>query len=59
MGLLQSLPVIGQLPLVVHLIDVERSMALKQVVRDLAPVLLKDGGGGLRKRLEILGLIYV
>ena len=59
MGLLQFYTVIGQLSLVVHIVDVERGMALKQVVRYLAPVLLEDGRGGLGERLEMLSLIHV
>ena len=59
MGLLQFYAIIGQLSPIVHIVDVERGMALEQVVRDLAPVLLEDGRGGLRERLEMLSLIHV
>ena len=59
MGLFQFYPVIGQLSLVLHIVDVERGMALEQIVWDLAPVLLKDGRGGLGERFEILSLIHV
>ena len=59
MGLLQFYPVIGQLSLVVHIVDVERCMALEQVVRYLTPVFLEDGRGGLGERFEILSLIHV
>ena len=58
-GLLQFYAIIGQLSLVVHIVDVERGMALKQVVRYLAPVLLEDGRGGLGEGLEMLSLIHV
>ena len=58
-GLLQFYAIIGQLSLVVHIVDVERGMALEQVVRYLAPVLLEDGRGGLGEGLEMLSLIHV
>ena len=58
-GSVSVLPVNRSTISCLHVVDVERGMALEQIVWDLAPVLLKDGRGGLGERFEILSLIHV